>query len=339
MSAESLDPVLSFRNLTVAYATRAGKTRALRDVSVDLYPPETLALIGESGSGKTTLALSALRLLPPSASVEAGQILYHIERRTSDVLTLAADELRRFRGGQVAMVFQNALSAMNPVLRIWSHFRDTARAHGLNDDKMIRERAADLLGRVRLDPSRVLRAYPHELSGGMRQRVALALALLPRPRVLILDEPTTALDLLTQRTIIGLLRTLRSDLGFATLFISHDLSLAAELADRVATMYAGRIVEIGSVDQLFYRPRHPYTAGLLGAVPPVRGDPKTARSIPGSPPDLLHLPSGCPFHPRCTYAQPDCHDAEPDLLEAGDGQHSACFYWDRVKPVVRSATA
>ncbi|MGH2374586.1 MAG: ABC transporter ATP-binding protein, partial [bacterium] len=327
MSVEGMDPVLSFRNLTIGYRTRAGVIRALRDVSVDLYPEETLGLIGESGSGKTTLALSALRLLPPSASVEAGQVLYRDrrDRVVSDVLAKAPEDLRRFRGGQVAMVFQNALSALNPVLRIWAHFTDTARAHGLYDDKVIRERATDLLHRVRLDPSRVLRAYPHELSGGMRQRVALALALLPRPRVLILDEPTTALDLLTQRTIIDLLRVLRHDLGFALLFISHDLSLAAELADRVATMYAGRIVEIGSIDHLFYRPRHPYTAGLLGAVPRVRGDPKAARSIAGSPPDLLRLPSGCPFHPRCPYAQADCDDVEPDLLDTGDGQRSACF--------------
>lgn len=254
------------------------------------------------------------------------------------MLTQTPEDLRRMRGGQVAMVFQNALSAMNPVLRIWSHFQDTGRAHGMNDEA-IRERAADLLRRVRLDPSRVLRAYPHELSGGMRQRVVLALALLPRPRVLILDEPTTALDLLTQRTIIDLLRALRRDLGFALLFISHDLALAAELADRVATMYAGRVVEIGNVEDLFYRPRHPYTAGLLAAAPRVRGDLAGVRSIPGSPPDLLRLPAGCPFHPRCAYMQPDCDDAEPDLFEAGDGQRSACFYWHRVRPVARDATA
>ncbi len=334
-----MDPVLSFRNLTIGYRTRAGVIRALRDVTVDLYPDETLGLIGESGSGKTTLALSALRLLPASASVEGGQVLYRGDREVSDVLTMAPDSLRRFRGGQVAMVFQNALSALNPVLRIWPHFKDTARAHGWHDGRAVRERAEDLLHRVRLDPSRVLRAYPHELSGGMRQRVALTLAILPRPRVLILDEPTTALDLLTQRTIIDLLRALRADLSFALLFISHDLSLAAELADRVATMYAGRIVEIGNVDALFYRPRHPYTAGLLGAVPRVRGDPRAAHSIAGSPPDLVRLPPGCPFHPRCPYAQPDCQDGEPDLLDAGDGQRSACFYWPRVGPPARDATA
>ncbi|MGQ0548522.1 MAG: ABC transporter ATP-binding protein [Armatimonadota bacterium] len=336
-----MDPVLSFKDLTVGYRTRGGVIPAVRRVTVDLYPGETLGLIGESGSGKTTLALAALRLLPPSASVEAGKILYQGDRTVdvSDVLAMAPDALRRFRGGQVALVFQNALSALNPVLRIWAHFKDTARAHGSNDDATVRERAADLLHRVRLDPSRVLRAYPHELSGGMRQRVSLALALLPRPRVLILDEPTTALDLLTQRTIIDLLRALRSDLGFALLFISHDLALAAELADRVATMYAGRVVEIGSVDDLFYRPRHPYTAGLLAAVPRVRGDLAAVRSITGSPPDLVRLPAGCPFHPRCPYAQPDCADAEPDLFETGDAQRSACFYWHRVRAPARDATA
>ncbi|MGH2403184.1 MAG: ABC transporter ATP-binding protein [bacterium] len=334
-----MDPVLSFRDLTVAYRTRAGVIRAVRGVTIDLHADETLGLIGESGSGKTTLALAALRLLPASASVEAGQILYQKDHDVSDVLALAPDDLRHLRGGQIAMVFQNALSALNPVLRIWAHFKDTARAHGWYDDAAVRARAADLLNRVRLDPSRVLRAYPHELSGGMRQRVVLALALLPRPRVLILDEPTTALDLLTQRTIIDLLRALRRDLGFALLFISHDLALAAELADRVATMYAGRVVEIGSVDDLFSRPRHPYTAGLLAAVPRVRGDLAAVRSIPGSPPDLLRLPAGCPFHPRCAYAQPDCDDVEPDLFETGNAQRSACFYWAQVRPPARDATA
>jgi len=325
------ESLVSIRDLSIAYRGRGGTAQALREVNLDLYRDETLGLIGESGSGKTTLALAILRMLPPAAHVPQGQILYHQDGRAVDVLSLDAERLRRYRGEQVAMVFQSALSSLNPVLRIWDQFLDTARAHGETDQAKIRARTRDLLSHLQLEPERVLSAFPHELSGGMRQRVMLALALLLRPRVVVLDEPTTALDILTQRTIIDLLRSLRQEFGFSMMFISHDLSLAAELADRVATMYAGRIVEIGRTDELFYEPRHPYTVGLLQAVPTVHGDHRTLQSIPGSPPDLQRLPPGCPFHPRCPYARPACAEAEPDLLRISDGHRSACFFWDEVR--------
>jgi peptide/nickel transport system ATP-binding protein len=326
-----MDSLLSIRDLSIAYRGRGGTSQALREVSLDLYRDETLGLIGESGSGKTTLALAVLRMLPPAAHIPQGQILYHHDGRTADVLSLGAERLRRYRGEEVAMVFQSALSSLNPVLRIWDQFLDTARAHGETDPARVRTRTRELLSHVQLEPERVMSAFPHELSGGMRQRVMLALALLLRPRVVVLDEPTTALDILTQRTIIDLLRSLRREFGFSMMFISHDLSLAAELADRVATMYAGRIVEIGTTDELFYEPRHPYTVGLLQAVPTVHGDHRTLHSIPGSPPNLQQLPAGCKFHPRCPYVRPACTEAEPDLLHVSNGHRSACFFWDEVR--------
>lgn len=231
------------------------------------------------------------------------------------------------------MVFQSALNALNPVLRIVHHFLDTARAHGQKNDTATRERAAELLRMVQLDPDRVLTAFPHELSGGMRQRVSIALGLLLEPQLLILDEPTTALDILTQRMIIDVIRALRQRLQFTMLFISHDLSLAAELADRVATMYAGQIVEIGPVREVFYAPKHPYTIGLLKAVPPIVGDEFTPLvSIPGSTPDLFELPTGCIFHPRCPYATAICKREAPRLERVGSDHFAACFHHDQVDP-------
>ena len=197
------------------------------------------------------------------------------------------------------MVFQSALNAFNPVLKVWDQVWDTAKAHNWNNRSEVRERFLELLRFVQLDPDRVIDAYAHELSGGMRQRTLLAIALLLDPQILILDEPTTALDILTQRTIIDLLRRLKEDLHFTMIFISHDLAIAAELADRVATMYAGQVVELGPVSDIFYRPRHPYSLGLIRAVPTVTGAFEELSSIPGSPPDLINLPSGCKFHPRC----------------------------------------
>jgi peptide/nickel transport system ATP-binding protein len=330
------DVALAVRELSVVYQTRRGLSRALRDVSFDLRLGETLAVIGESGSGKTTLALSLIRLLPRSARIAAGQMLFAKDGETTDVRRLSSEGLRRYRWRDCAMVFQAALNSFNPVITIGEQFLDTARAHDL-DTSEARRRAAELLGLVRLDPKRVLPAYPHELSGGMKQRTLLALSLLLQPEVVILDEPTTALDILTQRAVIDLLRSLKEKLRFSMLFISHDLSLAADLADRVLTMYAGRIVEAASVDDLFYRSRHPYSLGLLRAVPKVSGALSGVASIPGSPPDLVHLPPGCTYHARCPFGVDDCTRAEPPLESVDRPDHTAaCYRWKVVAQQVGS---
>ena len=326
-------PVLSVRDLEVTYVTSAGVSRAVRGVSFDLHRNESIALIGESGCGKTTLGAALLRLLPKGGRVSGGSVVYR--RRSGeeiDVLALDQKQVRRFRWDECAMVFQAALNALNPVLRVWDQMLDTVHAHRAMPRDEVRAKSEQLLRMVQLDPERVLRSYPHELSGGMRQRVLIAMSLLLDPQVIVYDEPTTALDILTQRAIIDVLRSLREQLDFSMIFISHDLPLAAELADRVATMYAGRIVELADVRETFYNPRHPYSLGLLKAVPPVVGDLYEIASIPGSPPSLLDPPSGCSFHPRCPYARERCRVDDPPLYDAGaPGHTSACHYWDEVK--------
>jgi peptide/nickel transport system ATP-binding protein len=333
------DVILSVRDLEVDYRVSRGRVQAVRHVSFDLKRGETIALIGESGSGKSTLALALIRLLVRSASVRSGTVLYQRAGTTYDVLRLEAGALRRFRWKECALVFQAAQNALNPVLRVGDQFLDTAAAHGLRNRTAMRARTIELLGLVQLDAERVFGAYPHELSGGMRQRVLLAMGLLLDPQLVILDEPTTALDILTQRTVIDLLRRLRSQLGFAVILVSHDLSLAAELADRVATVYAGRIVECGDVRDIFYHPNHPYTVGLLNAVPTISGAYRALESVRGSPPDLIDLPPGCKFHPRCEFATEACQAAEPELLparDAGAGHLAACIHAGAVVEAWRS---
>lgn len=334
MMAASGDRVLDVQDLSVVYRGRRGGAQALRQVSFEVRRGEALALLGESGSGKTTLGLALLGLLPPSAQVAQGRVAYHRDPASGpaiDVLSLSTRQLRRFRWQECAMVFQAAQNAFNPVLRIADHFRDTARAHGYLHGRALEERASHLLQLVRLDPERVWRAFPHELSGGMRQRVLIALSLLLSPRLLILDEPTTALDILTQRSIIDVLKTLRQQLNFAMIFISHDLALAAELADRVATMYAGRIVEVAGARALFKAPAHPYTIGLINAVPAIAGPPAHLAAIPGSPPDLTALPHGCAFHPRCPLADDRSRSEEPPLVAAGPQHQVACWHWEQAR--------
>ncbi|ACZ41815.1 oligopeptide/dipeptide ABC transporter, ATPase subunit [Thermobaculum terrenum ATCC BAA-798] len=325
---------LSVENLEIGYRASRGIVHAVRGVSFDLLEGESLALIGESGSGKTTMGLSLVRLLPTSAKVFSGKIIFKDDTgRQLDVLNLEKEGLRRFRWEQCAMVFQSALNALNPVLRVRDHFLDTYKSHassGRVDEKKVIERAKEVLRFVQLDPDRVLNSFPHELSGGMRQRVMIALGLLLNPKVIILDEPTTALDVITQRAIIDVIRRLKQEHEFAMIFISHDLSLAAELADRVATMYAGRVIEIGNVEDVFYKPCHPYTVGLLRAVPTLEGGRKDLISIPGSPPDLIDMPSGCKFHPRCPYATQQCMEEEPPLIDVGNNHGAACWHWQRV---------
>jgi peptide/nickel transport system ATP-binding protein len=328
---ELMEVPLSVRDLWVEYIAERGAVKAVRGVSFDLRPQESLAIMGESGCGKTTLGLALIRLLVKTASIPEGTITYRRDGVVTEVLSLSEGQMRHFRWRECAMVFQSALNAFNPVLRVRDQMYDTMRAHSKMSKAEMRQRSLELLRHVQLDPERVIDAYPHELSGGMRQRVLLAMSLLLNPQIIVFDEPTTALDILTQRTILDLLKALKADLGFSMIFISHDLSIAAELADRVATMYAGTIVEIGPVYDTFYRPAHPYTFGLIKAVPTVTGDFEDLISIPGSPPDLIDPPLGCKFHPRCPYATQRCAEEEPTLERFGPDHIVACFYSDRVR--------
>ena len=329
-----MPPTLAVKNLSIEYRARRGRVQAIRNVSFDVQRGEAMALIGESGSGKTTLGLGVVRLLPSTATISQGSLIYRrfangsgSSTREIDVLKLKDSQLRQFRWKECAMVFQSALNALNPVLRISEQFADTARAHGYLRGKELAERSRHLLTLVRLDPDRVWKSFPHELSGGMRQRILIALSLLLEPQLIILDEPTTALDILTQRNIMDVLKKLRTQLDFSLIFISHDLSLAAELADRVATVYAGKIVEIADVQTLFKAQTHPYTIGLINAVPTLAGAKEDLTSIPGSPPDLIDLPTGCKFHPRCPLADARCKEQEPELDDVSSGHQVACWHW------------
>lgn len=332
-TAESTAPViLSVEDLWVEYKTPAGWMQAVRGVSLDIRQGEAIALIGESGSGKSTLGFALLRMLVRTARVSKGKVTYrNSQGQTQELLTLSDKEFRKFRWNECAMVFQAAQNSLNPVMKVSDTFQETARAHGRTNRKQVRDRTMELLKAVQLDADRVYNSYPHELSGGMRQRVSIALALLLEPQLIILDEPTTALDILTQRAIIDVVKDLRDKLDFTMIFISHDLSLAAELADRVATMYAGELVEYGPVRDVFYNPKHPYSVGLLNAVPPIVGEEFTPlAAIPGATPNLLRIPSGCPFHPRCPYATEICSTDRPPLLDLGGTHFTACHHADQV---------
>lgn len=329
--------LLSVRNLSVVYHVGQKSVKALNNVSFDVQPGRALALIGESGSGKTTLGSALTRLLPRAAEITEGTIMFQGKKGKANLLALSPEELRRFRWQECAVVSQMAMNAFNPIMTIRDHFRDTAVAHGLRDKVTIEQRTCELLETVHLEADRVLPSYPHQLSGGMRQRVLIALSLLLSPRLVILDEPTTALDALSQRAIIKLLRRLRKQMGLTMIFISHDLSLAAELADDVATMYAGEIVEYTDVFSLFDAPKHPYSVGLIGAIPDLTADGMDLVAIPGSPPDLINLPPGCRFHPRCPLADELCRHERPVLVEAAAGQHVACFHWERAQNLTGAA--
>lgn len=322
--------VLSIQDLSISYLAERGRVRAVTKASFDLHQGETVALIGESGCGKSTLVLGLIRQLPKNASIDSGSLLY--TRRDGgrlNIRDLSKTEMRRFLWSECSMVFQGALNSLNPVIRISGMVYDTAEAHGLSR-REAKERALSLFSKVRLDPKRVFEAYPHELSGGMRQRVLLAMSLLLQPQVVIMDEPTTAVDILTQRSIIEVLKRLRDEFHFSIIFISHDLAVAAEIADTIATMYAGEIVEKGPVDEVFYRPRHAYTLGLLEAAPRLSAGAETLESIPGSPPDLIEPPAGCKFHARCRFMSDPCTMTPPPLEYADENHTVACYHRDQV---------
>ncbi|MBL8132738.1 MAG: ABC transporter ATP-binding protein [Anaerolineae bacterium] len=331
MSLDMNKVVLSVRDLSVSYQARRGRVRAVSRVSFDLHAGETLALIGESGCGKSTLNLALIRQLPKNASIDSGSIAYtYRDGRTINLLDFDKTAMRRYLWSECSMVFQGALNSLNPVLRVSDLVYETAAAHGIGRLEAL-TRALTLFEQVRLDAKRVFNSYPHEMSGGMRQRVLLALSLLLRPQIVIMDEPTTAVDILTQRSILDVLKQLRAELNFSVIFISHDLAVAAEIADTVATMYAGEIVEIGPVNDVFYRSRHAYTLSLLNAAPRLSAGAETLESIPGSPPDLIEPPPGCKFHERCAYVQPICRTTPPPMVayDSGAGR-AACHETARV---------
>jgi oligopeptide/dipeptide ABC transporter ATP-binding protein len=313
--AQSSSPVLDIRDLSIVYRTPAGDVRAVDHVNLALGAGEVVGLAGESGSGKSTLAYGATRLLRAPALVTNGSVIYRGRRvsRPADVLKMRPDELRRLRWREIAIVFQSAMNALNPVLNVRNQLLDAIHAHLKMPRDEARERAASLLDLVGIPRSR-LRSYPHELSGGMRQRVMIAMALAADPEIIIMDEPTTALDVVVQRDILAQIVELKDQLGFSILFITHDLSLLLELADRIAVMYAGQFVEIATSDEVHREAAHPYTKGLLNSFPSLRGPRRELVGIPGSPPDLGHPPPGCPFVPRCGYARPGCEDVDMRLL-------------------------
>ncbi|WP_437719732.1 ABC transporter ATP-binding protein [Sorangium sp. So ce861] len=315
-------PILSVQDLRVEFITPTGPVCAVDNVSFDIAPGEVLGLAGESGSGKSTVAMAIMRLLRPPAVITGGRVLF----AGQDVLSMTEEQLRAFRWRKMALVFQSAMTALNPVLTIGEQIADPIIAHDGVTQAQAMERAAALLKLVNIDTSR-LTSYPHQLSGGMRQRVVIAIAMALKPPFLIMDEPTTALDVVVQKEILQQIADLKDRLGFSILFITHDLSLIAEFSTRIAILYAGKLAETARAKDLFSDPKHPYTQGLLGSFPSVRGPRRKLQGIPGSPPDMRNPPPGCRFHPRCPQAFATCQNELPVLREIAPEHRGACHLY------------
>jgi peptide/nickel transport system ATP-binding protein len=308
----STEPVLDVRGLTVEYATQAGPVVAVQDVDVAVGPGEFVGVVGESGCGKSTLLFAIARLHGAAADVTAGEVLF----RGDNLVTLSDRELNVLRWSNFSLVMQSAMNALNPVTSIGAQFRDTLKSHGGLSKAEMAERSVEVLKLVGIDPIH-LRSYPHQLSGGMRQRAMIAMALLFTPELVIMDEPTSALDVVAQRSLMIQIKQLQEKLGFAVLFVTHDMSLVSHFSDRLVVMYAGQVVETGPTRAVFDSPSHPYTRGLLEAFPSIRGPRTALTGVPGRPPELRNPPSGCRFHPRCPVEMPHCSSTEPELYQVG----------------------
>jgi oligopeptide/dipeptide ABC transporter ATP-binding protein len=322
--------ILEVKNLSTHFFTRAGTIKAADDVSFDIEPGSTLALVGESGSGKSVTSLSIMRLVQPPGKITTGKIVFN----GRDLLELSDEEMRRLRGREIAMIFQDPMTSLNPVYTVGDQIAEAIELHEHVSRKQAWANVVEMMTRVKIpDAERRARDYPHQLSGGMRQRVMIAMALSCKPKLLIADEPTTALDVTIQAEILELLKGLRDDFELSMLLITHDLGVVAETADRVAVMYAGRIVEEAPVRQIFSNPRHPYTEGLLRSVPRLTEEGIKRRrleTIEGTVPNLLHLPEGCKFAPRCAYVIDECTAHDIPLLQVDDERKARCIRHDLV---------
>ena len=320
--------VLDVRDLRISFPASDGRRfHPVDGVSFSLDRGETLALVGESGCGKSLTSLALLRLIPPPGRIDSGSA---IRLGETDVLTLEGEALRQIRGRRIGMIFQDPMTSLNPVFTAGDQIAEAVRAHLRVSKAEARERARSLLQEVGIpDPAERLDAYPHQLSGGMRQRVMIAIALAAEPEILVADEPTTALDVTVQAQILELIGRLQAELGMALVLITHDLGVVAEIADDVVVMYAAEVAEKGAVNQIFKKPHHPYTWGLMGSLPRLDADVERLVQIQGQPPSLLRPPSGCRFHPRCPYVMPICKEVDPELAPvAGDLGHLQSCHLD-----------
>ncbi|GGX90112.1 ABC transporter ATP-binding protein [Streptomyces hiroshimensis] len=318
-------PLLDVRDLHVEFRTRDGVAKAVNGVSYSVRAGETLAVLGESGSGKSVTAQAVMGILDsPPGRITGGEVLF----RGQDLLTMGAEARRRIRGAKLSMIFQDALSALNPVMSVGAQLGEMFSVHDGMTRKDSRDKAVQLMERVRI-PAAAERAgdYPHQFSGGMRQRIMIAMALALEPDLVIADEPTTALDVTVQAQIMDLLAELQREYNMGLILITHDLGVVADVADRIAVMYAGRIVETASVHELYAAPAHPYTVGLLGSIPRLDHKGKELYAIKGLPPSLTDIPAGCPFNPRCPRAQAICRTDRPPLFDVAPGRASACHFW------------
>lgn len=312
-------PLLEINNLCVDYISPNGIATAVNNVSLTIAPGETLGIAGESGCGKSTLAFAITRLHKAPALISAGKIIYN----GHDVLTMSDKELRAFRWNDVSIVFQSAMNSLNPVITIGEQLVDVIVTHKMISLKEATAKAKELLQVVGIHQDRIT-SFAHQLSGGMRQRVVIAIALALEPKLIIMDEPTTALDVVVEREILNELYDLKEKFGFSILFISHDLSLMGEIADRIAVMYAGNLIEIGDAQTVFSSPSHPYTKGLIASFPTIHGPKERLYGIPGDPVNLLRLPTGCNFQERCTECMEICKKEDPILAEVNSGYQAAC---------------